>query len=107
LADQLDHPGERVLLAWQVSAVGFAGVRGLDDLYRFVIGHIDRPVDLIAQSMGGVLALRAALDFSDQVRHLVLAATSGGLDMARFGVADWIYKAVSTFVVTIVSALTV
>jgi pimeloyl-ACP methyl ester carboxylesterase len=46
-------------------------------------------VDLIAQSMGGVLALRAALDFPDKVRHLVLTATSGGLDMARFGAADW------------------
>ncbi len=42
-----------------------------------------------ADFLARVLALRAALDFPDRVRHLVLAATSGGLDMARFGVADW------------------
>jgi pimeloyl-ACP methyl ester carboxylesterase len=39
--------------------------------------------------MGGVLAPRAALDVPDKVRHLVLTATSGGLNTARFGAADW------------------
>ena len=91
LANRLEHPGQPVLLGWPGagSNVRCDDIHGLDDLYRLVVDCIDRPVDLIAQSMGGVLALRAALDFPDKVRHLVLTATSGGLDMTRFGAADW------------------
>jgi pimeloyl-ACP methyl ester carboxylesterase len=64
-------------------------VNSLDDLYRLVRERIDRPVDLVAQSMGGVLAMRAALEFPQRVRRLVLTATSGGLDVRRLGAADW------------------
>jgi poly(3-hydroxyoctanoate) depolymerase len=88
LADRLEHPAERVLLAWPGSVSG-SKVRSLDDLYPLVVQYTDRSVALIAQSMGGVLALRAALDFPARVRQLVLTATSGGLDMARFGAEDW------------------
>jgi pimeloyl-ACP methyl ester carboxylesterase len=88
LADRLEHPAERVLLAWPRSVSG-SKVRSLDDVYRLVVQYTDRPVALLAQSMGGVLALRAALDFPARVRQLVLTATSGGLDMARFGTEDW------------------
>jgi pimeloyl-ACP methyl ester carboxylesterase len=64
-------------------------VRSLDDLVRLVLTALDGPVDLVAQSMGGVVALRAAAERPERVRHLVLAATSGGLDMRRFGAEDW------------------
>jgi len=91
LVNLIKQPGDPVLLAWlgAGSNVRRDDIHSLDDLYRLVVDCIDRPVDLVAQSMGGVLALRAALDFPDKVRHLVLTATSGGLDMTRFGAADW------------------
>jgi pimeloyl-ACP methyl ester carboxylesterase len=65
------------------------GVNGFDDLVRLVLRGLDHPVDLVAQSMGGVVALRAALAQPTLVRRLVLVATSGGLDARRFGAADW------------------
>lgn len=64
-------------------------MEGFDDLLTLVLEPLDRPCALIAQSMGGVLALRAALARPRWVTHLVLAATSGGLPMAELGAADW------------------
>jgi pimeloyl-ACP methyl ester carboxylesterase len=46
-------------------------------------------VDLVAQSMGGVVAMMVVLARPDLVRRLVLAATSGGLDLRTFAPADW------------------
>src|SRR6059058_2692879 len=77
VADRIRHSGEKVLLGWP----GFGGnppepgIESLDDLYRSVRQLIDRPVDLVAQSMGGVFAVRAALDVPDLVRRMVLVAT--------------------------------
>ena len=91
ISDRLRHPGRRRFLAWP----GFSGVpvdpdvRGIDDLVTRVADSIGEPVDLLAQSMGGVIAIRAALRKPNLVRHLVLAATSGGLDVAAMGGADW------------------
>jgi pimeloyl-ACP methyl ester carboxylesterase len=39
--------------------------------------------------MGGVIAVLAALEKPELITHLVLAATSGGMDMASFGAHDW------------------
>lgn len=64
-------------------------VTGLDDLVARVLHAIDGPADLVAQSMGGVVAVRVALARPDLVRRLVLTATSGGVDVARFGAEDW------------------
>lgn len=74
---------------------GFGGVppdpsvRGIDDLVALVCARIDRPTALIAQSMGGVVAVRVALERPDLVTHLVLAVTSGGLDLSAYGAVDW------------------
>lgn len=82
---------ERLHLGWP----GFGdtpprpGVEGFGDLLALVLEPLDRPSALIAQSMGGVLALRAALARPRWVTHLVLCATSGGLPMAELGAADW------------------
>jgi pimeloyl-ACP methyl ester carboxylesterase len=90
-AKQLRHPGSHRFLAWP----GFGGVplepgvRGIADLVSRVVGQIEGPTALIAQSMGGVVAVRAALEKPDLVRHLVLTATSGGIDIARLGARDW------------------
>ncbi|MGD9881800.1 MAG: alpha/beta fold hydrolase [Reyranella sp.] len=64
-------------------------IAGLDDLVSHVANHIYGAVDLVAQSMGGVVATRLALEHPECVRRLVLAVTSGGVDMAGLGAADW------------------
>ena len=64
-------------------------IRGLDDLKRLVTTRMDEPVDLVAQSMGGVIAARIALEHPELVRRLVLCVTSGGVDMAGLGASDW------------------
>ncbi|MGQ0550949.1 MAG: alpha/beta fold hydrolase [Armatimonadota bacterium] len=91
VAARLPYPLDRVVLDWP----GFGRaprdpeVRGLQDLVTLVLDRIDRPVDLVAQSMGGVIAVRVALQRPHMIRHLVLAATSGGIDVSRFGARDW------------------
>ena len=64
-------------------------VKGMDDLVRMVAAKMDGPVDLVAQSMGGVIASRLAIEQPQKVRRLVLTVTSGGVDMAGLGAADW------------------
>lgn len=65
------------------------GVVGFESLVDLVTQRMDRPVDLIAQSMGGAVAIRATLDRPQMVRHLVLSATSGGVDLSRFDAEEW------------------
>ena len=64
-------------------------VSSFDHLVDLVTRRMDRPVDLIAQSMGGAVAMRAALDRPEAVRHIVLSATSGGVDLSRFSTENW------------------
>lgn len=91
VADRLAYSASRNFFGWP----GFGSVRpdpginSLDDLVTLVTKALDRPTALIAQSMGGVVAIRAALECPDRVTHLVLAATSGGIDMASLGAEDW------------------
>jgi pimeloyl-ACP methyl ester carboxylesterase len=66
-----------------------AAIRGLDDLTRLVTAKMHVAVDLVAQSMGGVIAARIALEHPGLVRRLVLCVTSGGVDMAGLGASDW------------------
>jgi pimeloyl-ACP methyl ester carboxylesterase len=65
------------------------GIGSIDDLIALVANEITEPVSIVAQSMGGVIALRLALAFPDRVRSLVLAATSGGVPVADLGGSDW------------------
>lgn len=91
LANLLAHPGERLHLGWP----GFgptppdATISGIDDLVALVLTRIDRPTTLLAQSMGGVIALLAALARPQLVTRLVLTATSGGLNLNDLGAEDW------------------
>lgn len=87
----LEHRASRCLLGWpgfgEVAADD--AVTGIDDLVSMVSEEMDRPCALIAQSMGGVIAVRALLERADRVTHLVLTATSGGVDMSELGARDW------------------
>jgi pimeloyl-ACP methyl ester carboxylesterase len=64
-------------------------ITGVGDLVQLVMAKMDEPVDLVAQSMGGVIAARIAIERPDLVRRLVLCVTSGGVNMAGLGAADW------------------
>ena len=67
-------------------------VQSFEDLIRYAGRHIgvrEGPVDIVAQSMGGAIALQLALRRPSLVRRLVLVATSGGLDVAALGATDW------------------
>ncbi|QJP69440.1 alpha/beta fold hydrolase [Burkholderia glumae] len=91
LAQRLQHGAEREIVAYP----GFGAeppdpsIRSLDELLDRVLARLDRPSALIAQSMGGVLAMRAALARPELVTHLVLCVTSGGIDVEALGAADW------------------
>ncbi len=63
--------------------------RGFDELVAWAARQIDAPADLVAQSMGGVIAVRLALAHPEIVRRLVLVATSGGVDVRSLGGVDW------------------
>lgn len=64
-------------------------VKGFEDLIAMVVARMSEPVDLVAQSMGGVMAARIALAHPGLVRRLVLTVTSGGVDMKGLGASDW------------------
>src|SRR5215218_6103399 len=83
---------------WQKVFFGWPGlgdqphdpaIASIDDLVRLVEAEIDGPVDLVAQSMGGVIAARIALKRPSAVRRLVLTVTSAGVNMTQLGAADW------------------
>ncbi len=65
-------------------------IASLDDLFRWLMERLPaEPSHLIAQSMGGILAVRMAVERPELVSRLVLVATSGGVDVARLGGAEW------------------
>jgi pimeloyl-ACP methyl ester carboxylesterase len=82
VAERLPDHVDIVRLAWPGlgNVPPRPDVRGFDDLLRLTLATIDRDVALVAQSMGGILALQATLERPARVRRLVLAATSGGVD---------------------------
>lgn len=65
------------------------GVNSIDDLAALVAREINEPVAIVAQSMGGLIAIKLALAFPNLVKRLVLAVTSGGVSVADLGGSDW------------------
>ena len=61
----------------------------LSDLIPWLLDKLTEPSDLVAQSMGGTVAILAALAEPAKINRLVLCGTSGGIDMSRFDAADW------------------
>lgn len=64
-------------------------VQSFESLQDDVLNQIQQPSVVVAQSMGGIFAVQAALQKPEQVQALVLVATSGGIDLSSFQVADW------------------
>ncbi|AZG09694.1 alpha/beta fold hydrolase [Pigmentiphaga sp. H8] len=89
VADRLGRDG--TLLAWPGlgNEPAHPDVNGIDDLVHLALRHMTEPVDIVAQSMGGLVAIRLALAAPSRVNRLVLAATSGGIPVADLGGADW------------------
>ncbi|MCK9635245.1 MAG: alpha/beta hydrolase [Methylobacter tundripaludum] len=91
VASLLSCPAHKEHVGWP----GFSSipsnplVNGIDDLVKMVLAKVDRPTALVAQSMGGAIAVRAALEKPELITHLVLAATSGGIDVEALGGEDW------------------
>lgn len=97
---------QRLPTEWDTVALAWPGLgdqphhqsaSSLDDLVALVGGALTRPSDLIAQSMGGVVAVRAAARYPEKVRRLVLVATSGGFDPAPHQAQDWRQEYRSTY----------
>jgi pimeloyl-ACP methyl ester carboxylesterase len=89
---------ERLPAEWDCHSLSWPGlgseprdssVTGIDHLVELVLRRISSQADLIAQSMGGLVAIKVALRSPEKIRRLVLAATSGGLPVESLGGADW------------------
>jgi pimeloyl-ACP methyl ester carboxylesterase len=92
VAERLPVSWDKVFLDWP--GLGHvpprADVNELEDMARLVLERAGPgPVDLVAQSMGGVAAMMAVLARPECVRRVVLAATSAGIDLAPFSPDDW------------------
>src|SRR5438552_2725187 len=91
VGELLPDAWEKVYLSWPGlgSQKPDRSVGSVDDLVRLVERELNEASDLVAQSMGGVVAVRVALLHPEKVRRLVLVATSGGVDVTDLGGAEW------------------
>lgn len=64
-------------------------ITGYDALIARSARAVADGCDVVAQSMGGAVAIGLALAYPRKIRRLVLVATSGGIDVGRYGSADW------------------
>lgn len=64
-------------------------VNSYDDYANHLAAKLIKPSAIVAQSLGGTIAVRLAHRYPDRISHLVLAATSGGIDAARFRASQW------------------
>ncbi len=90
--------GDLLPVGWEKHYLSYPGlgtqpaspsVNGFDDLLALAESLLTGPTVVVAQSMGGILAIQLAHRHPERVTHLVLTATSGGVDVSAFGAADW------------------
>jgi pimeloyl-ACP methyl ester carboxylesterase len=81
--------GQATLLSWPGlgSEPPDPALRDLNDHVSRVLTYMEEPVDLVAQSMGGRIAVELASRAPTKLRRLVLTATSAGVPM--HGAEDW------------------
>ncbi len=59
-------------------------------MVQLALAHLPAgKASVVAQSLGGAVALALALRYPERVESLVLCTTAAGLELARFGVEDW------------------
>lgn len=64
-------------------------LRSIGDAVAHAALRLEHPSVVVAQSMGGAIAVRLALAHPSRISHLVLTATSGGVDVTSLGGSDW------------------
>lgn len=86
VSNLLAYPAERLHIGWPGFGPTSAepGVRGIGDLVAKVIGEIQGSTALIAQSMGGLIAVLAAFEKPLSIPH---EGASGGCVTISVGVA--------------------
>jgi len=91
IAERLAHRRETRICAYPGlgGAAADPQLKTLSDLQQHLLASLPPRFDLVTMSMGGVLALRIALEQPERIRKLVLMATSGGVDVAKLGGLDW------------------
>ncbi|HJV34337.1 alpha/beta hydrolase [Geomonas sp.] len=91
VADLLKSDAQQVHIGWPGFGPTAADphVNGIEDLVSLVLKELEVPSAVIGQSMGGVVAIQCALRKPYLVTHLVLTATSGGMDLSKLGAVDW------------------
>jgi pimeloyl-ACP methyl ester carboxylesterase len=92
VAERLADLGPALRLDWPGfgGAPAEPGIGSLDALFSWMLPRLPAGRShVVAQSMGGVLAVRLAIEHPERVDRLVLVATSGGVDLRRAGAADW------------------
>lgn len=91
--------GERLPESWSKTYLAWPGlgdnppdpdVNSLLDLVKLVERHLlDQPVHLVAQSLGGAIALLTTLRNPAKIGRLVLVTSAAGLDVGHLGISDW------------------
>ena len=97
VGDLLPQHWDKQYLGWpgighnppQRGIASFEDLVGLAEERLVQLSREGTPVDIIAQSMGGAVALALALAQADKIGSLVLAVTAGGMDVESFGAMDW------------------
>jgi pimeloyl-ACP methyl ester carboxylesterase len=91
VAGRLPARWDRALLGWPGAGdePHDPGIGSFEDLIELAASRISDRSDLVAQSMGGVVAVGLALRYPERVRRLVLVATSAGTYVDALGAGDW------------------
>jgi len=93
LGDMLPFSWDKVYFEWPGlgNRAPHPEINRFEDLAGLVEKQLgDSPVDLFAQSMGGLIGARIAITHPGEVRRLVLSGTTAGaLSAADYGANDW------------------